>query len=60
MQINETTGDRSIQLGLYCNHTHPMPLTTSGSEATLHFHSDGAGNDMGFQISYTTIEGNFT
>ncbi|XP_043273312.1 cubilin-like [Venturia canescens] len=57
LEINETTGGRSTQLGLYCNHTHPKPLTTPGSRATLHFHSDGAGTDMGFQIVYTAIEG---
>ncbi|XP_033326417.2 cubilin [Megalopta genalis] len=45
------------RVGLYCNHTRPPPLIVPGSEAVLHFHSDGAGQDSGFQIHYSAIEG---
>ncbi|KAK0072795.1 hypothetical protein PV325_010780, partial [Microctonus aethiopoides] len=57
LEINETNRDRSMQLGIYCNHTHPPPLLTSGSFATVHFHSDAHGQDLGFQITYSSIEG---
>jgi len=45
------------RLGLFCNHTRPPPLITPSSEATVHFHSDDVGQDVGFQIHYSTIEG---
>nr|CAD7397150.1 unnamed protein product [Timema cristinae] len=44
-------------LNKYCNSSHPAPLTTPGPAAMVHFHSDEFGNDAGFQISYTLIEG---
>nr|CAD7455080.1 unnamed protein product [Timema tahoe] len=44
-------------LNKYCNSSHPAPLTTPGPFAMVHFHSDNWGNDAGFQISYTLIEG---
>ncbi|XP_046466404.1 cubilin [Neodiprion pinetum] len=47
----------SQQLGLYCNHTQPPPLITPGNEAWLHFHSDGAVQDNGFQITFSSIAG---
>ncbi|EFN89302.1 Cubilin, partial [Harpegnathos saltator] len=53
----EITGIEDERLGLYCNHTHPPPLITPTSEAKVHFHSDGAGQDVGFQIHYTMVEG---
>ncbi|XP_044011009.1 cubilin [Aphidius gifuensis] len=57
LEINETLLDRNVQLGLYCNHTHPVPLVTSGSFASVHFHSDNKGQDLGFQLTYSSIEG---
>lgn len=45
------------RLGHFCNHTRPPPLITPSSEATVHFHSDDVGQDVGFQIHYSTIEG---
>ncbi|XP_057337332.1 cubilin-like isoform X2 [Microplitis mediator] len=57
LEITETVSDREVQLGIYCNHTHPPPLITSGSFATVHFHSDDHGQDLGFQITYSSIEG---
>ncbi|XP_076296135.1 cubilin [Lasioglossum baleicum] len=54
LEIMSETGDR---VGIYCNHTRPSPLIVPGSEAVLHFHSDSAGQDSGFQIHYSTIEG---
>lgn len=41
----------------FCNTSHPEPLTSTSNELTLHFHSDNDGNDMGFQIHYSTIGG---
>ncbi|XP_076655704.1 cubilin [Halictus rubicundus] len=54
LEITSETHDR---VGIYCNHTRPPPLIVPGSEAVLHFHSDSAGQDSGFQIHYSTIEG---
>lgn len=56
--ITQITGMRDNErLGLYCNHTRPPPLITPDSEATVHFHSNGEGEDSGFQIHYSMIEG---
>ncbi|KOC70062.1 Cubilin [Habropoda laboriosa] len=44
-------------LGLYCNHSHPAPLVVPSSKAVVYFHSDSAGQDAGFQIHYSAIEG---
>ncbi|XP_029048305.2 cubilin isoform X2 [Osmia bicornis bicornis] len=44
-------------LGIYCNHTHPPPIVVPASEAVVYFHSDSAGQDAGFQIHYSAIEG---
>ncbi|RLU24405.1 hypothetical protein DMN91_002494 [Ooceraea biroi] len=53
----EITGIDNERLGLFCNHTRPPPLITPSSEAEVHFHSDSAGQDAGFQIHYSLIEG---
>ncbi|XP_029168402.1 cubilin-like [Nylanderia fulva] len=53
----EIKGMEEERLGLYCNHTRPPPLITPSSEATVHFHSDATGQDSGFQIHYSTVEG---
>ncbi|XP_015512725.2 cubilin [Neodiprion lecontei] len=57
LKITDGPSDRSHQLGLFCNHTHPPQLVTSGSEAWLHFHSDDSGQDLGFEIGFSAIEG---
>ncbi|XP_046746481.1 cubilin-like [Diprion similis] len=57
LKIMDGPGDRSQQLGLFCNHTSPPQLVTSGSEAWIHFHSDDSGQDVGFEIGFSTIEG---
>nr|CAD7261777.1 unnamed protein product [Timema shepardi] len=44
-------------LNKYCNSSLPDSLTTPGPAAMVHFHSDESGNDYGFKISYTLIEG---
>lgn len=53
----QITGINDERLGLFCNHTRPPPLITPSSEAKVHFHSDSAGQDAGFQIHYSLIEG---
>ncbi|EFN66210.1 Cubilin [Camponotus floridanus] len=53
----EITGMEEERLGFFCNHTRPPPLITPSFEATVHFHSDNVGQDVGFQIHYSTIEG---
>ncbi|KAG1661332.1 Cubilin [Nymphon striatum] len=39
-------------LKTYCTSSIPPPITTSGSRALLHFHSDPSKNDQGFHITY--------
>lgn len=41
----------------FCNTTHPEPLISPTNELTLKFHSDEDGNDAGFQIHYSLLEG---
>ncbi|XP_050461753.1 cubilin-like [Cataglyphis hispanica] len=53
----EILGLEEERLGLFCNHTRPPPLITPTFEATVHFHSDAVGQDAGFQIHYSAIEG---
>ncbi|CAD1477837.1 unnamed protein product, partial [Heterotrigona itama] len=53
----EITTIHNERLGLYCNHTHPPPLVVPASEAIIYFHSDSAGQDAGFQIHYSVVEG---
>lgn len=50
-------GTDGLLLEKFCNTSHPEPLTSAANELTLHFHSDEADNDNGFQIHYSTIEG---
>lgn len=47
-------------LAKLCNTTSnglPPPILTSGPHASLHFHSDASGQDYGFQMTYSVIEG---
>ncbi|KAK2582771.1 hypothetical protein KPH14_005036 [Odynerus spinipes] len=44
-------------LGLYCNHSRPGPLTVPDNTVELVFHSDSSGQDAGFQIHYSVVEG---
>ncbi|XP_076766726.1 cubilin [Xylocopa sonorina] len=53
----EITTIHNKRLGLYCNHSHPAPLIVPSSQAIIYFHSDSAGQDAGFQIHYSAIEG---
>jgi len=48
------------RVAIYCNTSHPRPLTIPGNEAVVHFHTNEAVNDAGFQLSYSSIEGNFS
>ncbi|XP_012276352.1 cubilin [Orussus abietinus] len=57
LKIAESSDREDSILGVYCNHTHPPPLTTTSNEAFLHFHSDGVGRDAGFQITFSSVPG---
>lgn len=57
LEIKDGPSEGSQQLGIFCNHTNPPPLVTSGSETWLHFHSDSSGQDAGFQLTFSSIEG---
>uniref|UniRef100_A0A182NM22 Cubilin n=1 Tax=Anopheles dirus TaxID=7168 RepID=A0A182NM22_9DIPT len=57
VQITDGVREEGALLAKYCNTTHPPPLITPSNEATVYFHSDESGNDAGFQISYSVVEG---
>jgi len=57
MQIKDGYTHHSPILAKLCNATIPPPIYTSGSHASLHFHSDDSGQDYGFQMTYNVIEG---
>ncbi|OXU20544.1 hypothetical protein TSAR_014165, partial [Trichomalopsis sarcophagae] len=57
LEVNETNYAGERQLGIFCNHTKPAPITTSGSHVTIHFHSDNSGTDDGFHLSFLSIAG---
>lgn len=57
-QVNETSYIGQHQLGIFCNHSKPAPITTTGSHAIIHFHSDNSGTDQGFHLSFLSIAGN--
>ncbi|XP_053675116.1 cubilin homolog [Anopheles nili] len=57
LQINDGLSDEAMMLAKYCNTSHPEPLITPSNVATVYFHSDEGGNDLGFQISYAVVEG---
>ena len=53
------SGPDMNRVAIYCNTSHPRPLTVSGNQAIVHFHTNEAVNDAGFQLSYASVEGNF-
>ncbi|KAF0762933.1 cubilin, partial [Aphis craccivora] len=60
LEIRDGFTQHSPVLAKLCNTTSsglPPPILTSGSHANLHFHSDGSGQDYGFQMTYNVIEG---
>ena len=44
-------------LGKFCNSTSPPPLTSSGPQTLIHFHSDESMTDHGFHITYSSVPG---
>lgn len=57
VEIHSGLGVETASLGKFCNSTNPPPLLTPGHTATIHFHSDGDSNDVGFQIAFSVVEG---
>lgn len=56
-QIRDGLTEEGHSLGKYCSSVTPAPLTTSGSEAFVHFHSDESLSDTGFLVSYSAEPG---
>ncbi|KAM4689065.1 cubilin [Discoglossus pictus] len=54
LEIRDGLLSHDTVLGKYCNTQSPAPLQTSGPNAWIHFHSDGATSDRGFLINYIT------
>ncbi|KAI5643882.1 CUB domain-containing protein [Phthorimaea operculella] len=44
-------------LGRYCSSSIPAPVTSSGSEMLVHFHSDGFSAGYGFQATFAPADG---
>ncbi|XP_022177373.1 cubilin-like [Myzus persicae] len=60
LEIRDGFTQHSPMLAKLCNTTSnslPPPILTSGPHASLHFHSDATGQDYGFQMTYSVIEG---
>ncbi|XP_023314262.1 cubilin homolog isoform X1 [Trichogramma pretiosum] len=59
LEINETNYLGQHELGRFCGHAQPNPITSSGSQLTVHFHadSDGSGMDTGFHLSFLAVAG---
>ncbi|KAL5234243.1 hypothetical protein ACI65C_001653 [Semiaphis heraclei] len=60
LEIRDGFTQHSPMLAKLCNTTFnglPPPILTSGPHASLHFHSDSSGQDYGFQLTYSVIEG---
>ncbi|XP_077347020.1 cubilin isoform X1 [Lithobates pipiens] len=66
LEIRDGLLPQDTLLDKYCSTQSPAPLQTSGPYAWIHFHSDSALTDRGFQINYVTSSsgnlcgGNFT
>lgn len=57
VEVHSGLGSETPSLGKFCNTTNPPPLLTPSHTATIHFHSDGDSNDVGFQIAFSVVEG---
>lgn len=57
VEIHSGLGSDTPSLEKFCNTTIPPPLLTPSNTATIHFHSDADGEDSGFQIAFSVVEG---
>ncbi|ROT61408.1 putative cubilin-like [Penaeus vannamei] len=57
LEVRDGLTDSGHLLAKYCSSQAPPPLTTSGSEAFLHFHSDYVLTDTGFHIAFSSEPG---
>ncbi|XP_071514687.1 cubilin-like [Panulirus ornatus] len=57
LEIYDGLTDQSHSLGNFCSTATPAPVTTSGSEALIHFHSDHSSSDTGFFITFAAEPG---
>lgn len=55
LRVHDGPKESDPLLKTFCNSTLPPPITTSGSSALLHFHSDNTMSDKGFHLTYTSI-----
>uniref|UniRef100_A0A1I8NWD8 Cubilin n=2 Tax=Stomoxys calcitrans TaxID=35570 RepID=A0A1I8NWD8_STOCA len=54
LEIKDGISGESLEK--FCTSSHPQPLLLPTNEASITFHSDNVGGDMGFQIFYS-VEG---
>ncbi|XP_058802311.1 cubilin [Phymastichus coffea] len=57
LEVNETNYAGPHQLAIFCNHSNPAILTSTGDQVTIRFHSDNSGTDSGFHLSFLSIPG---
>ncbi|KAJ8670094.1 hypothetical protein QAD02_001353 [Eretmocerus hayati] len=57
VEISEFNYAGIHRLGIFCNHSLPAPVTSSGSHVVVNFHSDDSKNDNGFHLSFLSIPG---
>ncbi|XP_047482510.1 LOW QUALITY PROTEIN: cubilin-like [Penaeus chinensis] len=57
LEVRDGLTETGHLLAKYCSSQAPAPLTTSGSEAFLHFHSDISMTDTGFHIAFSSEPG---
>uniref|UniRef100_A0A6A7FUH2 Cubilin n=1 Tax=Hirondellea gigas TaxID=1518452 RepID=A0A6A7FUH2_9CRUS len=55
LEVRDGLSPGSALLAEYCSSQNPAPLTTSGSEASILFHTDPSSTDTGFHISYSSV-----
>ncbi|XP_068206241.1 LOW QUALITY PROTEIN: cubilin-like, partial [Palaemon carinicauda] len=57
LEVRDGLTETGHSIGKFCSTQAPAPLTTSGSEAFIHFHSDYSATDTGFHISFSAEPG---
>ncbi|XP_045623432.1 cubilin [Procambarus clarkii] len=57
LEVRDGLTESDHSLGKYCYTQTPAPLTTSGAEAFIHFHSDPSLTDTGFHITFNSEPG---
>ena len=55
IEVSDFSGGRLVKSEKYCDTIPGIPFRSTGKNVDVVFHSDGANQDSGFQISYRAI-----